>query len=201
MNIVLAAALAGLASATPTPSPGAVHHATAAMAISVSDGVTSVTDGDELTYTISLRNDGAAGSGRLAIRFQPPTGAKLTTVDHHGASVDDVATWSVDVPPGAALKLTVGTTVGSLPAGVNGVAGIACIIHGSTPSLCATDMNQIAGRSDIHATVVAAQPAHGGRSLSPWVAIGGATGAIVFLGAGGLLLVRRRLRRQPAPTR
>jgi uncharacterized repeat protein (TIGR01451 family) len=141
------------------------------MVIAVSDGVTSATAGDELTYTILLRNDGAADSGPHGVRFQPPSGAEVTTVDHDGAREDGVATWSVDLPAGGTLTLTVGAKVVTLPEGVNGLAGIACLTHDGTPALCATDMNQIPGQPDIHA-VVEGGPTTTHRSV-PWLAIAG----------------------------
>jgi uncharacterized repeat protein (TIGR01451 family) len=188
-NILVAAALVGVAIAPP-PSPDAVHAATAAMVIGVSDGVTSATTGDELTYTISLRNDGAADSGPLGVRFQPPSGAEVTTVDHDGAREDGVATWSIDLPAGGTLTLTVGAKVATLPEGVNGLAGIACITHDGTPTLCATDMNQIPGQPDIHA-VVEGGPAATHRSV-PWLAVGGILIGAAALSIGAFVLIRRR---------
>jgi uncharacterized repeat protein (TIGR01451 family) len=186
-NILLAAVLIWMAPAQ-APSPEAVH--AAAMVIGVSDGVTSATTGDELTYTISLRNDGAADSGPLGVRFQPPSGAELTTVDHDGAREDGVATWSVDLPAGGTLTLTVGAKVATLPEGVNGLAGIACITHDGTPSLCATDMNQIPGQPDIHA-IVEGDPSATHRSV-PWLAIVGILLGAAALSIGGFVLLRRR---------
>jgi len=185
-TILLAAGLVGLA---PTPSPEAVHAATSAMVISVSDGVTSATTGDELTYAISLRNDGAADSGPLGVRFQPPTGAEVTTVDHDGARDDSGATWSIDLAAGDTLALTVGAKVAALPEGVNGLAGIACITSDGQPSLCATDMNQMPGQPDIHAIVESSAPAH--RSV-PWLAVGGILVGAFVLALGGFFLLRRR---------
>ena len=163
----------------------------AAMAISVSDGVTSATSGDRLTYTISLRNDGAAGSGALDVRFEPPSGVDMTAVDHEGTRKDGVATWALDVPAGATMTLTVAANVGAPPAGANGLAGIACIVHNGTPSLCATDMNQIPGRSDINAVVDPPAPAPTDTSV-PWLAGAGALAMVALFGVGGVLLIRRR---------
>ena len=110
-------------------------------------------------------------------------------MDHDGARDNGVATWSIDVAAGATVTLTAATKVGSLPAGVNGLAGIACVTHDGTPSLCATDMNQIPGQPDIHAIVESSGPA---RSSVPWVAVGGVLAGAVVLAFGGFFLLRRR---------
>jgi hypothetical protein len=55
------------------------------MVISVSDGVTSATTGDELTYNHLAAQRRRRRQRPLGVRFQPPTGAEVTTVDHDGA--------------------------------------------------------------------------------------------------------------------
>jgi uncharacterized repeat protein (TIGR01451 family) len=197
-SFALVAVLAGLAGSVavePTPSPTAVRAVTATMAISVTDGVTSATQGDELVYTISVRNDGADASGQLGIRFEAPTDARLTTVDQDGTRDHGVATWSIDLPAGGAIELTAGTEVGTPPAGVNGLAGIACVVRDATPLLCATDMNQLAGRPDVNATVETAASEPRRRAVSR---LAGAIGLAVVAAFGvcGLFLVRLRRKRR-----
>src|SRR4051794_17790995 len=108
----LTVGLAGPAAASPAPSPTA-EPAAAALGISVTDGVTSVVGGDDLTYTISVRNLGAAGSGQVSVRFEPPTGVELTTVDHAGTKTSGIAGWTVEVPAAGVVTLTVRTKVGT----------------------------------------------------------------------------------------
>src|SRR5215510_1176308 len=106
MRSILLAALVLGAPTAPPPGPAEVPAVAAAMVISVTDNVPEATTGDELTYTIGLRNDGGADSGALGVRFEPPSGVDLTTVDHDGTRENGVATWSVEVPARGSLTLT-----------------------------------------------------------------------------------------------
>jgi hypothetical protein len=93
--------------------------------------------------------------------------------------------------------MTARAKIGTPREGVNGLAGIACVGDPGLPQLCATDMDQIPGQPDIHASVVAAAPAPSGR-IGPWLAVAGGVAGVAALTVGGVFLLRRR--RRPAHT-
>ena len=163
----------------------------AGLSIAVDDGVSVAALGDRLAYTISVHNDGHAGSGHLGITFTPPAGVELSAADADGAIKGGSANWTVTVGAAKTVTLKVSARVAELPEGAKGLAAVACVADGGVPKLCATDINQIPGRDDIHATQAAATATHD--TGYPWVQWAAGTGlGLVALALVAALVVRRR---------
>lgn len=160
------------------------------MVIGVDDAVAVAGLGDRLAYTISVRNEGHAASGRLTIALTPPTGVELARVDGGGTVKGGIAHWTVAVAASKSATLTAEARVTEVPEGVKGLAAVACVTEGGVPKLCATDIDQIPGRPDIHAATAAAK---NDRSRPDWVHwVAGSSLALVALAIVAVLIRKRR---------
>ena len=192
------AGLAGPVPAAPTkPTPPAEE---ASLVVSVSDEVTTAALGDRLSYQISVRNQSRSGAYRLDLRFTPPGGSELGRLDRGGTRARGDAAWRLRVGAGRTVTVSAQVRIAELAEGANGLAAIACVMRGKTPVLCATDVNQIPGREDIHAAATARDRSLFARA-KPWLAVGTGGLAAIAVGVVVLLAVGRHLRTRRSRTR
>jgi uncharacterized repeat protein (TIGR01451 family) len=153
------------------------------LSIAVDNGRTAVAAGDELTYTVKVRNLGTTETKQLEISQSLPAGLTFVSADHGGAARDGRVTWSVDLKPGQESPLATVARVGETPSELLRLATVACATAkgGSKPLVCAT-------HSDLLPAGAAAGRVHQ------------STPALVVLGLAAVLLIRRRRRRRAAPT-
>lgn len=187
----------GAAQAKPSPTPAAGHQPQAALSIAVTDGVSDAAPGDRLVYGVTVRNDGDAASRRVTVRLTLPGGVSFVSADGGGVSERGAVVWKVAVPAAGHVTVTARGTVGTLLAGLNGLAGVACVNAGGPDMLCSSDIDQIPGRGDVHAVTRASvdtvAPVWDRRRV---VAVGLAV--VAALGGLVLLAVRRRRRGRTA---
>ncbi|WP_027344510.1 DUF11 domain-containing protein [Hamadaea tsunoensis] len=190
MWTVLMSALVPAAVLTAPVHPSTPPKTSAALVVAVSDGVGEAKVGDRLAYTVSVRNDGTAPGNRLAVTFTPPAGMTLTAAGAQGSVAAGGARWTVTVPAARTVTLTASARVDTLPDGAKGLAAIACLTEAGQ-RLCATDIDQIPGRDDIHATAEAAPAA---KTATGWVRLATLAGiaAVALVVAGATVLRRRR---------
>ncbi|GAB3492048.1 hypothetical protein [Nocardiopsis coralliicola] len=142
---VLAAGAAGAAGAAadPVQAPDAES---AALSINIGDGVDGIAPGDETTYTVTLRNDGAESlSDVLLTQGLPP---EMELVDASGDTAAGAArtegglvAWRVSLEPGQTATGTVTARLADAGERTWRVASTACAQTdaGAPPVVCATD--------------------------------------------------------------
>jgi len=195
-QVIATAAVAWLAGISAlAPSPGAHRALTPPVAsstvgpqldIAVTDGRSSAAVGDQLTYTIKVRNLGTTTANNLQISESLPAGLKLVSTDGGGAADADRIIWSMDLKPGADATLTTVGRVGQTPSTLLRLATVACaaVAQGRKPLVCAT-------HSDLLPAGAAVAVANRPTSHRIWYAIGAVAIAAVAM-AAAILLSRRR---------
>jgi uncharacterized repeat protein (TIGR01451 family) len=191
---VLIAALVGgllLAFTAPATSASAQAQAGPQLSIAIDDGHTSAKAGDELTYTITVRDLGSAPVTGLVVTQTRPTGLTLKTASP--AAVEDArtVTWTVDLAANGAVTLHSTMTVSTTPHDLLRLASVACAATSAAgpPIVCATHSDQLpAGARAAHAAETSG--ARGASNRGGWILGGGA--AVVVIGALGMLRARRR---------
>jgi hypothetical protein len=162
------------------------------LAIHLDDGVTSAKDGDQLTYTVTLRNADKAAPAQAAIELTLPVGARSIAVNDGGDSPEPwFARWTLQVPPDGTATVSANFQAGPPVKDAKGYAATACVVRNFVRQLCASDIDQVPGAADIHATGSSSGP-----DLS-WI-VPCAIGALL-LGGVGLALYRRTKAATPPP--
>jgi uncharacterized repeat protein (TIGR01451 family) len=188
--------LAGPQAAQATPSPTPVGHpAHASLSIAVTDSVAEAAPGDQLVYSVTVSNAGDAASGPVTVKLTLPGGVAFASADRTGAGAHGSVSWKAfSVPAAGHVTVTARGTVGTPAAGLNGLAGVACVDADKSTMLCASDIDQIPGRGDVHAVTQAS-----GKTVTPawrrWSVV--AAGAVAVAVLGGVLLLVLRRRRRP----
>jgi len=197
VGVLLALPEAAQAKASPSPAPATGHPAQPSLSITVTDNVTKAAPGETLAYTVTVSNDGDAASGQVPVKLTLPGGVEFASADNGGTSEQGAVVWKVTVPAAGHLTLTARGTVGTPAAGLNGLAGVACLEAGPANMLCSSDIDQIPGRRDVHAVTRA-----GGHTITPiwrrWWVLGTPVALAVIVGLALVFLLRRRQRTRTA---
>jgi uncharacterized repeat protein (TIGR01451 family) len=207
-SVALAVGLIAMPAATAASHPTASHpnppHAVSAarvsrapgLTISISDGHVAARAGDELTYTVSVRNSGAVAVPRLNVTQTLPPGLEFLSARDHGKDASGHVSWTASLPVGGERTFVDVTRVTRTPPTLLRLAAVACVTlpRGSGPIVCAAHLDRL--------PAAAAAPA-AGRSGRPAGNAGTYTAAGLAVLALGLLTAivarrRGRLRRQPA---
>jgi len=182
--------------------PAASHTASAARAsrvpelsVSIGDGHVAVRAGDELTYTVSVRNSGAVAVPRLKVTQTLSTGLEFLSASDHGAAAKGHVSWSAGLPAGGKQTFQVVTRVTRTPAALLRLAAVACVAlpGSSSPIVCAAHLDRLPAAA-------AAPASRSGRSVGGVLTYTTGGLAVLVLGLLTVIVARRRgrLRRQPA---
>ncbi|MBM7773100.1 putative repeat protein (TIGR01451 family) [Actinokineospora baliensis] len=144
------------------------------LSITVDNAAAAATEGDRLTYTLTLRNLGASAVDDLALTQSVPTGLRFDAAEPSGTAGTTAVAWSVDLAAGgeAVIRSTM-TVVGEHPR----VATTACArtTQDGPPVVCAS-----------HSARVVAAAAESWVTRNRWYIAGG------FIAAAGIALFARR---------
>jgi hypothetical protein len=199
LAVPVLAATSSARAATPMPAPTGIL----ALVISVTDGVTMVKPGQEVTYSVGVRNGNPTQTVIADVQLTPPSGSTLGAVRNKGSKEKNLFKWRVTIEGGKSIQLTATATPGAATLkakDIKGLAALACITQRGVPVICSSDVNQIPDRPSISATTGDASGSGGPASSSGvWWSLAGGAGLIIVAGATwGFFLRRRRSSRQEA---
>jgi uncharacterized repeat protein (TIGR01451 family) len=165
-----------------------VSAAPAQLSVSIDDQHTGSANGEELTYTIRVRNNGKTAvpgariSQRLPAALEPLSAAPVATV-----SRSEVA-WYTDLPAGAEVTVAMTARVGRTHNNYPRLVTTGCVAPDGTtePAVCGSDVNalRLPARSPLGALL-----------------FGGFVLALAAIGTGLWLWLRREPGKQPARAR
>ena len=198
--IAMPAAMAASHPAAGNPKP--MHTASAARAsrapgltISISDGHVTARAGDELSYTVSVRNSGTVAVRRLKVTQTLTSGLKFISASDHGVAAGRDVSWTASLPVGGRRTFVDVTRVTSTPQTLLRLAAVACVtLPGSTrPIVCAAHLDRLPAAA-------AASTSRSGHPIGNVLTYTAAGLAALALGLLTAIVARRRgrLRRQPA---
>ncbi|MFG1867236.1 hypothetical protein [Micromonospora arborensis] len=179
--------------AAPAPKPSAAASPDGPLlSITVDDGRTEVAAGDELTYRLTVRNLGASRVADIKVSQSLPTGLTLVSADRGGKARDGAVTWATDLKVGQESTFTTVARVGETPKDVLRLATVACATAkgGTKPLVCATHSDLLPAG--------AVAPAAKEAGIS-WLWSAGAAAALLIIGLGAFVLLRRYRRRRVVP--
>jgi len=167
-----------------------------ALSVDVTDDVDTLAPGDEVEYVVTLRNDGGEAVEDVLLYLTLAPELEFVETDGErpadsGRPADGVALWRVDLEPG---ETATGRVTGRLESAAGGpwrVATTACagLDRNAPPLACATDADL---RPDPAKAGSAADPSGLGRPGAEEAVVGGASLALLVIGAAGYALWRRR---------
>ncbi|MGC4746827.1 hypothetical protein ACLQ28_14350 [Micromonospora sp. DT201] len=197
-TVLAAWALAGPAAssaqaAAPTPKPSAsASPAGPLLSITVDDGRTEVAAGDELTYRLTVRNLGTAQVSDIKVSQSLPAGLTFVSADRGGKARDGAVTWATDLKVGQESTFTTVARVGETPKDLLRLATVACATAkgGTKPLVCATHSDLLPAG--------AVAPAAEDTGIS-WLWSAGAAVALLIVGLGAFVQLRRYRRRRVLP--
>jgi uncharacterized repeat protein (TIGR01451 family) len=180
----------------PSPTASAARAARATgLTISISDGHVAARAGDELTYTVSVRNSGTVAVRRLKVTQTLSPGLEFISASDHGAAASGHVSWTASLPVGGKRTFLAVTRVTRTPATLLRLAAVACVtLPGSSrPIVCAAHLDRLPA-------VAAASASRSGHSAGNVATYTAAGLAALALGVLTAIFVRRRgrPRRQPA---
>jgi len=175
--VLLLASAAGAAAASP---------AAPDLSVSLASDAESLTAGDDLTYTATVVNRGAAIDARIVI--EPPAFVELTKAEDEGTLADNTATWATTLPGATTTTLTVTATVADIPGGDQGAAALVSVyVNGAaTPLIRSASTDRIAGVDDEPSTTPAPQ------GTPPWALTAWGVVLAIVAVVGLVVLLRRR---------
>jgi uncharacterized repeat protein (TIGR01451 family) len=203
LAVGLIAIPAAMASSHPAAShPQPPHTASAAPAsrapeltVSISDGHVTARAGEELTYTLSVRNSGAVALRRLEVTQTLPPGLDFLSASDHGAARGGHVSWTASLPAGGERTFLAVTRLTRTPPTLLRLAAVACVtLPGSSrPLVCAAHLDRLPAA----AAAPASRPGHSAGNVTTYTAAGL---AVLALGLLTAIVARRRgrPRRQPA---
>jgi len=195
---------AAMAASHPTAShPNPPHTASAArvprapgLTISISDGHVAARAGDELTYTVSVRNSGAVAVPRLDVTQTLPPGLDFLSARDHGKAASGRVSWTAGLPVGGERTFVDVTRVTRTPPTLLRLAAVACVTlpRSSSPIVCAAHLDRLPA-----AAAATSSTSRSGDSAARVLAYTAGL-AVLALGLLTAIVARRRgrLRRQPA---
>lgn len=174
-----------------------------ALRISIDNGRTATRTGDQLRYTVEVRNTGTVAVKRLTITQSVPVGLRVVSADRAGVVGSGQVRWTVALPSGRTERFRSTATVGATPSGLLRLASVACATLPAvrTPIVCAAHSDQLPAGAGVSAVSAVPDPASPGPA-SPGRAILLPTmvGSLLLLGVLTGWVVRRRKRRPAEPT-
>ena len=180
------------------------------LSIAVTDGRTSVQEGDQLTYTVQLHNIGRHDVRRLRLVQTLPAGLRLISATRRPATRPGSLTWRISLPAGHTSTFRVTGRVGHTPGQLLRLATVVCASAGSStrPIVCGAHSDElpagaVAAAQQGRAAATAASERTRREVLRP-----AAAGLVLLLIISVTwLLIRRRRRRisrmgsqQPGPS-
>ena len=203
LAVGLIAIPAAMAVSHPTAShPKPPHTASTARAsrapgltVSISDGHVTARAGDELTYSVSVRNSGAVAVRRVKVTQTLSAGLKFLSASDHGVAAGGDVSWTTSsLPVGGKQTFVDVARVTKTPPTLLSLAAIACVSlpGASRPVVCAAHLDRLPA-----AAAPASRSGHSAGNVPVYTAAGLAVLAVGLLTA---VVARRRgrLRRQPA---
>lgn len=157
------------------------------VAIALTDEADTVAAGDDLTYTVSLRNSSSADTD-VRLELSLPVGATATSVEDGERAEPWLAVWRPTVPAGGTVEVSAVFEAGEPRPDAKGYTAQACLVRENVRVACATDINQVPGAADINAMGVPA-PADDNVAWWTWLVVG--AGAL-FVAAAALFVRRAR---------
>ena len=181
---------------TPSRSASAARASRApGITISVGDGRTAARAGDELSYTVIVRNSGAVNVPRLKVTQTLSAGLQFVSASDDGAAASGHVSWSTRLPVGGERTFHVVARVTRTPATLLRLAAVACatLPGASGPIVCSAHLDRLPA-----ATAATNTPA--ARSTGDVLPYTAAGVGVLALGLLTAVVARRRgrLRRQPA---
>lgn len=166
------------------------------LTISISDGRATARAGDELTYTVTVRNSGAVNVPRLKVTQTLSAGLQFLSASDHGVAASGRVNWSARLPVGGERTFRVDARVTRTPATLMRLAAVACatLPGANGPIVCAAHLDRLPAAT---AAAPASRSGHSTGNVLPYTA---ASVLVLALGLVTALVARRRgrLRRQPA---
>jgi uncharacterized repeat protein (TIGR01451 family) len=168
------------------------------LTISVSDGQTTASTGEKLTYLVSIRDAGAAAVPHLKITQTMPPGVTFLSASRHGVATGGMVAWYATIPAGGTETFSVTARVTQTPARELRLAAVACATpQGSTrPLICAAHLDRLPAAAAAAAGAGSSAPQAAGPSETRLAAYAGAGLGLVVLIVGGLTVAAARRRRQ-----
>ena len=198
--IAMPAAMA--ASHPPASHPSPPRTASAARAprapgltIGVSDGHVTARAGEELTYTVSVRNSGMVAVPSMKVTQTLSPGLEFLSAGDHGLAGSGHVSWTASLPVGGRRTFVDVVRVTRTPPALLRLAAVACVTlpRSSGPIVCAAHLDRLPAAA-------AAPAARSGRPAGNAGTYTAAGLAVLALGLLAAIVARRRgrLRRQPA---
>jgi uncharacterized repeat protein (TIGR01451 family) len=167
-----------------------------ALTISITDGHVAARAGDELTYTVSVRDSGTAAVPRLTVTQTLSPGLEFFSASDHGVARGGHVSWSAGLRASGSRAFHVVARVTKTPPTLLRLAAVACaaLPGSSRPIVCAAHLDRLPAAA---AGGPAPRPAHWVTGVLTYTA-GGL--AVLALGLLTAIAARRRdrLRRRPA---
>ena len=199
--IVMPAAMAASHPAVSHPAPSRTAAAARAsrapgLTISIGDGHAAARAGDELTYTVTVRNSGAVNVPRLKVTQTLSAGLQFLSASDHGVATSGHVNWSARLPVGGERTFRVDARVTRTPATLMRLAAVACatLPGANGPIVCAAHLDRLPAAT---AAAPASRSAHSTGDMLSYTAAGV---GVLMLGLLTAVVARRRgrLRRLPA---
>jgi uncharacterized repeat protein (TIGR01451 family) len=180
---------------TPHTASAAPASRTPGLTISISDGHVAARAGDDLTYTVSVRNSGAVAVRRLEVTQTLSSGLKFISASDHGVAASGHVSWTASLPVGGNRTFVDNTQVTKTPPTLLRLAAVACVTlpGSSSPVVCAAHLDRLPAL----AAAPAPRPSQSVGNAATYTAAGL---AVLALGLITAAIARRRgrPRRQPA---
>ncbi len=167
------------------------------LSIAIDNGSSTASVGDQLNYTVTIKNLGPNSVEDLVVTQSLPPGLTFESADSQGTSSPEKVTWSLSLEANSEATLNSTTTVGATPDTLLRLASVACASTSATatPIVCATDSDQLPAGAAAESAAAPTVPSENGIANLAWVWwIVGA--AAVILGALALVLFPRGRRRR-----
>jgi uncharacterized repeat protein (TIGR01451 family) len=115
------------------------------LSIAVTDGRTSVQEGDQLTYTVQLHNIGRHDVRRLRLVQTLPAGLRLISATRRPATRPGSLTWRISLPAGHTSTFRVTGRVGHTPGQLLRLATVVCASAGPStrPIVCGAHSDEL----------------------------------------------------------
>jgi uncharacterized repeat protein (TIGR01451 family) len=196
MPAAMAASHPAASNPEPPPTSSAARAARApGLTISISDGHVAARPGEELTYTVSVRNSGTVAVRRLQVTQILSSGLEFVSASDHGRAASGHVSWTASLPVGGQGSFVDVTRLTSTPPTLLRLAAVACVtLPGSSrPIVCASHLDRLPAAA-------AASTSRSGHSIGNAQTYTAAGLAVLALGLLTAIVARRRGRpgRQPA---